>query len=85
MDTFVSIVGWGLCLAIGGPLTLLGFFHFVFPKAVWSVYRGWGRLCKADPQEIAPDYNSGAAMRVVGIACGVGGLMICLAPKLLGL
>ncbi|MBD54677.1 hypothetical protein OAF83_01855 [Rubripirellula sp.] len=85
MDTFVSIVGWGLCLGIGGPLALIGFFHFAFPKAVWSVYRGWGRLWKADPQEIAPGYNSGAAMRVVGIACGLGGLVICVIPKLLGL
>ncbi|MDB4634170.1 hypothetical protein OAG76_02070 [Rubripirellula sp.] len=41
MDTFVSIVGWGLCLGIGGPLALIGFFHFASPKAVWSVYRGW--------------------------------------------
>lgn len=85
MDTFASIVAWGLCLSIGGPLTLVGFIHFVFPKAAWSVYRGWGRLWNADPQEIAPDYRSGAAMRVIGITCGLGGLMICCVPKLLGL
>jgi len=85
MDTFASIVGWLICLSIGGPLALLGFFHVVFPKTAWSVYRRWGRLWKADPQEIAPDYNAGAAMRGVGIACGLGGLVICAIPKLLGL
>jgi hypothetical protein len=85
MVTFASIVGWGLCLSIGCPLALLGFFHFVFPKTAWSVYRGWGRLWKADPQEIAPDYNAEAAMRFVGTVCGLGGFVICLIPKLLGL
>ena len=85
VDTIASVLGWGLCLSIGAPLVLLGFFHFAFPKAAWSVYRGWGREWGADPQEIAPEYQSGVAMRVVGIACGLGGLVIGVIPKLLGL
>ncbi len=85
MDMLTSILVWGLCLSIGGPLTLVGFFHFVFPKSAWSAYRGWGRLWKADPQEIAPEYNSSAAMRIVGMAVGLGGLVICLIPFAVGL
>ena len=84
MDVIASIVAWVLCLGIGVPLAFLGVCHFAFPKAAWSVYRAWGRLWKADPQVIAPNYNSGAAMRVVGITCGLAGLAICLVPKLLG-
>lgn len=85
VDTIASVVGWGLCLGIGAPLVLLGFLHFAFPKAAWSVYRGWGRSWAADPQEIAPEYKSSVAMRVVGIACGLGGLAICVTPTLMGL
>ena len=90
VDTIASVLGWGLCLGIGAPLVLLGFFHFAFPKAAWSVYRGWsrawgGRAWGADPQEIAPEYQSGVAMRVVGIACGLGSLVIRVTAKLFGL
>ena len=84
MDSITSGIAWGLCLVIGAPLTSIGLFHLLLPKSAWSVYRGWGRLWGADPQEIAPDYKSGAAMRVVGIALLLGGLSICLIPKLLG-
>jgi hypothetical protein len=63
---------------------LLGFFHFFFPESAWSVYRGWGKLWNADPQEIAPAYNSGFAMRVVGFTCGTGGVFICAIPKVFG-
>lgn len=48
MDTIASVLGWGLCLGIGAPLVLLGFFHFAFPKAAWSVYRGWSRAWGAE-------------------------------------
>jgi len=85
VDTIASVVAWVLCLGIGMPLALLGFFHFAFPKAAWSVYRGWGRVWKVDPQEAAPDFRSGAAMRFVGIALGLAGLVICVTPKLLAL
>ncbi len=82
METVTSIIVWGLCISIGGPLALLGFFHLLFPKSAWSLYRWWGRLWNADPQQIAPAYQSGSAMRVVGITCGASGVFICAIPKL---
>ena len=84
MDSIASIFAWGLCLVIGGPMALIGLFHLLFPKSAWSVYRGWGKLWGADPQKIAPDYKSGFAMRAVGVALLLGGVSICLIPKLLG-
>jgi hypothetical protein len=73
-----------MCLIIGVPLALFGFFHLLLPKAAWSVYRGWGRLWGSDPEKIAPGYNSGTAMRLIGLALGLGGTVICFIPKLLG-
>ena len=84
MDSITSDMAWGLCLVIGAPLTLIGLLHLLAPRFAWSVYRGWGKLWGADPQEIAPDYKSSAAMRMVGVALFLGGLSICLIPKLLG-
>ena len=81
MDLIFSIFSWGICLIIGVPLALLGFFHLFLPKTAWSVYRGWGRLWGSDPEKINPDYNSGSAMRVVGLAMGIGGIVICVIPK----
>ena len=60
-------------------------FPFCVPQGSLVGLSRVARRWKADPQEIAPGYNSGAAMRVVGIACGLGGLVICVIPKLLGL
>ena len=65
-------------------MSLIGLFHLLIPRSAWSVYRRWGKLWGADPQEIAPSYKSGVAMRVVGVALLLGGLSICLIPKLLG-
>ena len=84
MSSITSTVAWGLCLIIGGPMGLIGLFHLLFPKSAWSAYRGWGKLWGSDPQEIAPAYKSGCAMCVVGIALLLGGVSICLIPKLLG-
>ena len=84
MESITPILAWGLCLVIGGPMALIGSFHLVFPRSAWSVYRGWGKLWGADPQEIAPAYKSGFAMRALGVALLLGGLSICLIPKLLG-
>tara|TARA_B100001964_G_scaffold175438_1_gene193216 strand:+ start:181 stop:435 length:255 start_codon:yes stop_codon:yes gene_type:complete len=84
MDIISLVISWGMCLIIGVPLALLGFFHLLFPKAAWSVYRGWGRLWGSDPEKIAPDYNSGTAMRVIGLTLGLGGAAICFIPKLVG-
>jgi hypothetical protein len=81
MDLIFSVITWGMCLIIGAPLALLGFFHLFLPKAAWLVYRGWGRLWGSDPEKINPDYNSGSAMRVVGLAMGIGGIVICVIPK----
>jgi hypothetical protein len=81
LDLIFSIFSWGICLIIGVPLALLGFFHLFLPKTAWSVYRGWGRLWGSDPEKINPDYNSGSAMRVVGLAMGIGGIVICVIPK----
>ena len=82
MDIITSIISWGICLIIGVPLVLLGCFHLFLPKAAWSVYRGWGRLWGSDPEKINPNYNSGSAMRVVGLAMGIGGIVICCIPKI---
>ena len=84
MASITSTIAWGLCLVIGGPMALIGLFHLLIPKSAWSVYRGWGKLWGADPQKIAPDYEPGFAMRAVGIALLLGGVSICLIPKLLG-
>ncbi len=84
MDSITSVITWGLCLVMGAPITLIALFHLLFPESAWSVYRRWGNLWGADPQKIAPDYKSSTAMRVVGIALLLGGLSICLIPKLLG-
>ncbi|MBC8348183.1 MAG: hypothetical protein O3A82_02875 [Verrucomicrobia bacterium] len=83
MDLIVSIFSWGICLIIGVPLALLGFFHLFLPKTAWSVYRGWGRLWGSDPEKINPNYNSGSAMRVVGLAMGICGVVICFIPKVM--
>ncbi|MCP4839869.1 MAG: hypothetical protein GY894_11025 [Planctomycetes bacterium] len=82
--SITSVLAWGLCLVIGGPMALIGSFHLVFPRSAWSIYRGWGKLWGADPQKIAPDYKPGFAMRSVGVALFLGGVSICLIPKLLG-
>jgi hypothetical protein len=84
MDSITSILAWGLCLVIGGPMVLIGLFHLLFPGSAWSVYRGWGKLWGADPQKIAPDYKPGFTMRAVGVALLLGGVLICLIPRLLG-
>ena len=84
MDSIALIFAWGLCLIIGGPMALFGLFHLLFPKSAWSVYRGWGKLWGADPQEIAPAYKSRRAMRLIGIALLLGGVLIGLIPKILG-
>ena len=83
MDIITSTVVWVLCIVIGGPMALIGLLHLLFPKSAWLVYRGWGNLWGADPQEIAPAYKLGCAMRVVGIVLLLGGVSICLIPKLL--
>lgn len=85
MDYITLIFTWGLCLVIGGSMVLIGLFHLLFPKSAWSVYRVWGKLWGCNPEEIAPAYNSGCAMRVVGIALFLGGVSICLIPALLNL
>ena len=82
MDIIFSVISWGMCLIIGVPLALLGCFHLLLPKAAWSVYRGWGRLWGSDPEKIDPGYNSGTAMRVIGLALGSVGTVICFIPKL---
>jgi len=82
MDLIFSVITWGMCLIIGVPVALLGFFHLFLPKTAWSVYRGWCRLGAAAPEKINPDYNSGSAMRVVGLAMGIGGIVICCIPKI---
>ena len=84
MDSITSTSAWLLCLVIGGPLALIGLYHSLFPRSAWSVYRGWGRLWGSDPQAIAPSYKSRLAMWAVGVALTLGGLSICLIPKLLG-
>ena len=84
MDTITSFVVWGLCLSIGGPIALVGLFHFLAPQRAWSVYRGWGKRWGADPQQVAPDYRSVSAMRVTGVTLLLGGIAISLTPKLLG-
>ena len=84
MDNIASVIVWGMCLIIGVPMAFIGAFHLLLPKAAWSVYRGWGRLWGSDPEEIAPGYKSGTAMRVVGLALGLGGAAICFIPKLMG-
>jgi hypothetical protein len=83
LDLIFSIFSWGICLIIGVPLALLGFFHLFLPKTAWSVYRGWGRLWGSDPEKINPNYNSGSAMRVVGLAMGICGVVICFIPKVM--
>ena len=82
--SMTSALAWGLCLVIGGPMVLIGSFHLVFPRSAWSIYRGWGKLWGADPQKIAPAYKSGSAMQAVGAALLLGGVSICLIPKLVG-
>lgn len=84
MDLITSIIVWGMCIAVGVPLALIGLFHLLLPKSAWSAYRGWGKRWGADPQEIAPAYKHGAAMRTVGFATFLGGVFICLVPLLLG-
>lgn len=84
MNNMASVIIWVLCLIIGVPMVLIGTFHLLFPKAAWSVYRGWGRLWGSDPGKIAPGYKSGTAMRAVGLALGLGGAMICAIPRLMG-
>ena len=82
--TFYGSRVWFLSLCIGRPIALLGFFHLLFPQSAWAVYRGWGKLWNADPQEIAPACKSGFAMRVIGIAYAFGGVVICAIPKVFG-
>ena len=84
MDNIASVIVWGVSLIIGVPMVLIGAFHLLFPRAAWSVYRGWGKLWGSDPAEIAPAYKSGAAMRVVGLTLVLGGATICYIPKLMG-
>jgi len=84
MDSITSTVAWALCLVIGGPMSLIGLFHLLSPRLAWSAYRRWGRRWGSDPQEIAPNYKSSFAMRSVGVALLLGGLLICLIPKILG-
>ena len=84
MEIITSVIAWGICLTIGAPMLLFGAFHLLVPNTAWSVYRGWGKLWGSDPAEIAPDYKSGVAMRVVGLALGLGGATICIMPKLMG-
>ena len=84
MDNVASVIVWAMCLIIGAPMALVGAFHLLFPKAAWSVYRGWGKLWGFDSEKIAPGYQSGTAMRVVGLVLGVGGAAICFIPRLMG-
>lgn len=84
MDNMVSLIAWAMCLMIGVPMVLIGAFHLLLPKAAWSAYRGWGKLWRSDPEKIAPGYTSGTAMRVIGLALGLGGAVICAIPKLMG-
>jgi hypothetical protein len=65
-------------------MTLIGAVHVACPGMAWFVYREWGRLWGADPQEIAPQYRHRPAMLMVGVALGGGGVAICLLPFVLG-
>ena len=84
MASITSTIAWALCLVIGGAMALIGLFHLLAPRSACSVYRGWGKLWGADPQKIAGDYKSGFAMGAVGLTLLLGGVSICLIPKLLG-
>jgi hypothetical protein len=65
-------------------MVLAGAFHVLLPKAAWSFYRAWGKLWSSDPERISPEYKSGATIRVVGIALGLGGAFISFIPMLFG-
>lgn len=85
MEHFASVIVRFMCLMIGIPMILAGAFHLLLPKAAWSVYRAWGKFWNSDPEKMAPEYKWAASMRVVGIALGLGGAIICFIPKFLGL
>ena len=68
------------------PLRVSGRRHFppVPPSKQWEDdWNGKGKRT-FDPEKINPDYNSGTAMRVVGLVLGMGGIVICFIPKLVG-
>ena len=81
MNTLTAIVAWSLCLLIGGPMSLIGLFHLLAPRAAWRLYRGWGKRWGSDPEEISPDYPSSFAMRTVGFTLFMFGLAICQVPR----
>ena len=82
MNEIGSVIAWGTCISIGVPMLVIGLFHLLAPKAAWRLYRAGGKLWGSDPADIAPEYKSGAAMRLVAVVLTLGGGFICLIPKL---